>query len=184
MTILQIDSSITGEVSVTRQLTAAIVDRLVQADPAATIIHRDLAAQPLPHLTLEDAADHTLVDEFLAANTVVIGAPMYNLSLPTQLKAWIDRLLVPGRTFRYTAEGSPEGLASGTRVIVALARGDFYAVGSPAAAVEHLETYLCAVFGLIGSMPQLVIADGTAIGPEQREKSVAAALNEISLISA
>lgn len=183
MTILQIDSSITGEGSVTRQLTASIVARLASADPAAKIIHHDLAAQPLPHLTLGDLADHTLVDEFLAADTVVIGAPMYNFTLPTQLKAWIDRLLIAGRTFRYTAEG-PEGLAGGKRVIIALARGGFYEAGSPAAAVEHLETYLRAAFGFIGITPEFVIADGIAIGPEQRETSLAAALNETILIPA
>ena len=157
MNILQIDSSISGEASVTRHLTASIAKRLAEADPAATIIHRDLAAQPLPHLTLEDAADHRMVDEFL---------------------------LVPGRTFRYTETGSPEGLAGGTRVIIALARGDFYSAGTPAAAVEHLESYLRDVFGFIGSMPQFVIADGIAIGPEQRERSVGAALHEIDLIAA
>ena len=184
MNILQIDSSISGEASVTRHLTASIVKRLAEADPAATIIHRDLAAQPLPHLTLEDAADHRMVDEFLAADAVVVGAPMYNFTLPTQLKAWIDRLLVPGRTFRYTETGSPEGLAGGTRVIIALARGDFYSAGTPAAAVEHLESYLRDVFGFIGSMPQFVIADGIAIGPEQRERAMGAALHAIDLIAA
>lgn len=182
MTILQIDSSITGEGSITRQLTASIVDRLTTANTGETIIRHDLAANPLPHLTLEALADHTLVDEFLAADTVVIGAPMYNFTLPTQLKAWIDRLLIAGRTFRYTAEG-PEGLAGGKRVIVALARGGFYGPGQPAEAIEHLETYLRAAFGFIGITPEFVIAEGIAVSPEQREASLAAALGETSLLS-
>ena len=183
MTILHIDSSITGEASITRQLTASIVDRLTSADPAATVIRHDLVAQPLPHLTLDALADHTLVDEFLAADTVVIGAPMYNFTLPTQLKAWLDRLLIAGRTFRYTPDG-PEGLAGGRRVIVALARGGFYGPGTPAASVEHLETYLRAAFGFIGITPEFVIAEGIAVSPEQRAQSLAAALEETDLIPA
>ena len=111
-----------------------------------------------------------MLDEFLAADTIVIGAPMYNFTLPTQLKAWIDRIVVAGKTFRYTANG-PEGLAGGKRVIVALARGGIYDEGSPAAALEHLETYLRGVFNFIGIEPEFVAADGLAIGPEQREQS-------------
>ena len=109
-----------------------------------------------------------MLDEFLAADTIVIGAPMYNFTLPTQLKAWIDRILVAGKTFRYTENG-PEGLAGGKRVIIALARGGFYDAGSPAAALEHLESYLRGVFNFIGIEPEFVAADGLAIGPEQRE---------------
>src|SRR5688572_7084094 len=122
MTILHIDSSITGEGSVSRTISQAVVQRLVAGDPGATVVRRDLAADPLPHLTLEAYGDSTVLDEFLTTQTVVIGAPMYNFSLPSQLKAWLDRILVSGKTFRYTAEG-PEGLAGGKRVIVALARG-------------------------------------------------------------
>ena len=183
MTILQIDSSITGDASISRQLTTAIVDRLAAANPGETIIRHDLAAQPLSHLTVEALGDHTIVDEFLAADTVVIGAPMYNFTLPTQLKSWIDRILIAGRTFRSTAEG-PEGLAGGKRVIVALARGGFYGEGSPAAAIEHLETYLRAVFGFIGIVPEFVAADGIAIGPDQRAESLAKALEDVTSIPA
>jgi FMN-dependent NADH-azoreductase len=124
-----------------------------------------------------------VLDEFLAADTVVIGAPMYNFTLPTQLKAWLDRILVAGRTFRYTADG-PEGLAGGKRVVVALARGGLYDQGSPAAAFEHLETYLRGVFNFIGIEPEFVSADGLAIGPEQRERSIRQALGETVLLAA
>lgn len=183
MTILQIDSAITGENSISRQLTRAIVEQIASSDSAAIVIHRDLAADPLPHLTLAGMADRTVLDEFLAADTVVIGAPMYNFSLPSQLKAWIDRVLVAGDTFRYTAEG-PVGLVQGKRVIVALARGGFYNAGSPAAGLEHLQTYLTAVLGFIGIEAEFITADGINIGPEQRAASLDAALGETTRLAA
>lgn len=181
MTILHIDSSITGENSASRAISRSIVDQLHGADDR--VIHRDLVAEPLPHLTLDAFADSSVLDEFLAADTVVIGAPMYNFTLPTQLKAWLDRILVAGRTFRYTENG-PEGLAGGKRVVIALARGGFYDAGSPAASLEHLESYLRGVFGFIGIVPEFVAADGLAIGPEQRETSVRQALGETVRLAA
>ena len=123
------------------------------------------------------------MDEFLAADTVVIGAPMYNFTLPTQLKAWIDRILVAGKTFRYTENG-PEGLATGKRVIVGLARGGFYNQGSPASALEHLETYLRGIFNFIGIEPQFVAADGLSISHEQRRESIDLALGETVRLAA
>jgi FMN-dependent NADH-azoreductase len=114
---------------------------------------------------------------------VVIGAPMYNFTLPTQLKAWIDRIVLAGKTFRYTESG-PEGLATGKRVVIALARGGFYNSGSPAAALEHLETYLTAVFNFIGIEPEFVAADGLAVSPEQRDQSIKLALGETVRLAA
>jgi FMN-dependent NADH-azoreductase len=114
---------------------------------------------------------------------VVIGAPMYNFTIPSQLKAWIDRILIAGKTFGYTESG-PEGLAGGKRVIVALARGGFYDANSPAAALEHLETYLRGVFNFIGIEPEFVAADGLAIGPEQREQSIGVALGQTVRLAA
>ena len=179
MTILHIDSSITGDQSASRTITRSIVEQLTDSD----VIYRDLVSEPLPHLTLDAFADSSVLDEFLASDTVVIGAPMYNFTLPTQLKAWLDRILVAGKTFRYTETG-PEGLAGGKRVIVALARGGFYDAGSPAASLEHLETYLRGVFNFIGIEPEFVAADGLAVGPEQRESSVRQALGETLLLAA
>lgn len=176
MKLLHIDSSITGDQSVSRQLTASIVSRLTAADASLDVTYRDLAAAPLGHFDLAalpgDAGQAAIesaaiLDEFLASDVVVIGAPMYNFTLPSQLKAWIDRLLIAGRTFAYTAEG-PKGLVGNKRVIIAVARGGFYGEGSPSAAVEHLETYLKAAFGMIGVTPQFVVAEGIAVGPEQR----------------
>jgi FMN-dependent NADH-azoreductase len=183
VTILQIDSSINGENSASRTITSRIVDQLKALNWGEEVIHRDLAAQPLPHLTLDAFADTSVLDEFLAADTVVVGAPMYNFTLPTQLKAWIDRIAIAGKTFRYTENG-PEGLAGGKRVIIALARGGIYDVGSPAAALEHLESYLRGIFNFIGIEPEFVAADGLAISPEVRETAIANALGETVRLAA
>jgi FMN-dependent NADH-azoreductase len=176
MNLLHLDSSILGENSVSRSVSAAVVAQLKTAHPGLEIVRRDLVADPLPHLTLEALADPTVIDEFLAADIVVIGAGFYNFGLPTQLKAWIDRVAVAGKTFRYTANG-PEGLAGGKRVIVALARGGFYGAGSPGETLEHAESHLRAVFGLLGVTDvEFIVAEGVAVGPEQRAAAVAGAL--------
>ena len=183
MTILHVDSSITGENSASRTLTRSIVEQLRSGRPGAGVVYRDLAANPLPHLTLDAFADTSVLDEFLSADMIVIGAPMYNFTLPTQLKAWIDRIVIAGKTFRYTENG-PEGLAKGKRVIVALARGGFYDAGSPASALEHLETYLRGIFNFIGIEPEFVAADGLAVSPEQRDQSIKVALGETVRLAA
>jgi FMN-dependent NADH-azoreductase len=183
VTILHIDSSITGENSVSRQVSRRIVDQIRVGQLGAHVIERDLVERPLNHLTLPEFADETVLDEFLAADTVVIGAPMYNFTVPSQLKAWIDRILIAGKTFAYSESG-PKGLAGGKRVIVALARGGFYGEGTPAAALEHVETYLRGVFNFIGIEPEFVRADGIAIGPEHREKALVGALDEVERLAA
>ena len=180
MTILKIDSSITGEASVSRQLTNAIIDQLKAQESGATIVTRDLVANPLDHLTLGAFADTKVLDEFLAADTIVIGAPMYNFGVPSQLKAWIDRIAVAGKTFRYTENG-PEGLAGDKRVIIAISRGGFYDTTSP---FEHVETYLAGLFGFIGIKPEFVQANGIAAGPEQREAGIANGLEEVERLAA
>jgi FMN-dependent NADH-azoreductase len=182
VTILHLDASISGDNSASRSVTRSIVSRLKPAE-SQRLVYRDLVADPLPHLTLDAFADTSVIDEFLGADTVVIGAPMYNFTLPTQLKAWLDRILVAGKTFRYTENG-PEGLAKGKRVIIALARGGFYDAGSPAASLEHLETYLRGVFNFIGIEPEFVAADGLNISPEQHEASIRQALGETLLLAA
>lgn len=183
MTILHVDSSINGDNSASRAISARVVEQLQSLNWGEKVVYRDLAAEPLAHLTLDAFADTSVLDEFLAADTVVIGAPMYNFTLPTQLKAWIDRIVIAGTTFRYTENG-PEGLAKGKRVIIALARGGIYDVGSPAATLEHLESYLRGVFNFIGIEPEFVAADGLAISPEVRETAIAQALGETVRLAA
>jgi FMN-dependent NADH-azoreductase len=193
MKLLHIDSSVLGPHSVSRQVSAAIVDRLRQATPGLEIVYRDLTSTPLAHLSgpyfaatqgaapepalLQDlAAGQAVLDEFLAADIVVLGAPMYNFTIPSQLKAWIDRIVVAGKTFKHGAQGA-EGLAGNKRVIVAISRGGFYGAGTPAAVGEHLESYLRWVLGFIGvANPEFIFADGVGIGPEHREKALAGAL--------
>ena len=183
MTILHLDASINGENSASRAISRSIVEQLKTGLWGEDVVYRDLAADPLPHLTLDAFADTKVIDEFFAADTIVIGAPMYNFTLPTQLKAWIDRIVVAGKTFQYTATG-PEGLAKGKRVVVALARGGFYHESSPAASLEHLETYLRGVFNFIGIEPEFVVADGLAVSPEQREASLSQAQGETLRLAA
>jgi FMN-dependent NADH-azoreductase len=177
MTILRIDSSINGENSASRTLTDSIVEQLKASNWGERLVSRDLVANPLPHLTLDAFADSSVLDEFLAADTIVIGAPMYNFSVPSQLKAWIDRIAVAGKTFHYTANG-PEGLVKDKRIIVALARGNFYGEGAPAASLEHVESYLRGMFNFIGVEPEFVIAEGLGLSPEHRD----AALKEAFVI--
>ena len=177
MTILHIDSSINGENSASREVSGSIVNQLKSALWGEEVVYRDLAANPLPHLTLDAFADSSVLDEFLAADTIVIGAPMYNFTLSTQLKSWIDRLMVAGKTFRYTENG-PEGLAGGRRVIIAIARGGVYSAGAPAAALEHLESYLRGVFNFMGIEPEFVIAEGLNLSPDHRISAIEQAIGE------
>src|SRR5262245_13162223 len=143
-----------------------------------------MGVAPEPSMREDIAVGQAVLDEFLAADIVVIGALMYNFTIPTQLKAWIDRILVPGKTFRYGPRG-PEGLARNKRVIVAISRGGTYDAGTPSAAGEHLETYLRWVFGFIGvTNPEFIAADGVRIGPQQHERALAGALQAASNLAA
>ena len=187
MKLLHIDTSILGDDSVSRQISAAIVDRLGRESPGLEVRYRDLAAEPLPHLSGAHLADMSAgdgaLDEFLEADIVVIGAPMYNFSIPSQLKAWLDRILVAGKTFRYTDQGV-EGLARGKRVIIAVSRGGLYGPDMPAADAEHVESYLRAVFGFIGIEPEVIVAEGIKTGVEQRGKALNQALQAASNLRA
>ena len=201
MKLLHIDSSVLGPHSVSRKLSGAIVDRLCATTPGLDVTYRDLTSTPLSHLSgshlaaaqgappaaevQEDlAAGQAVLDEFLAADIVVLGAPMYNFTLPSQLKAWIDRIVVAGKTFKYGAQGA-EGLAGNKRMIVAISRGGFYGAATPTAAGEHLETYLRWVFGFIGIRhPEFISADGVQVGPEHREKALAGALEAVTRLKA
>jgi FMN-dependent NADH-azoreductase len=193
MKLLHIDSSVLGSHSVSRTVSAAIVDRLRKATPGLHTVYRDLASTPLAHLSglhlaaaqgaapeaalqQDLAAGQAVLEEFLAADIVVLGAPMYNFTIPSQLKAWIDRIVVVGKTFKYGAQGV-EGLAGNKRVIVAISRGGFYSADTPAAAGEHVESYLRWVFGFIGVKNlEFISADGVQVGPEHREKALSGAL--------
>lgn len=189
MKILRIDSSIMGNHSTSRELTGAIVDRLRNLT-GGDVVSRDLAAEGLAHATpatlptahplsqlagplegdaiLDRAQSDAILEEFLAADIVVIGAPMYNFTIPTQLKAWVDRILVPGKTFGYSEQG-PVGLAGGKRVVLAVTRGGFYGAGSPAAAAEHGDSYLRTALSFIGITDiEVIVAEGLQVSEEQK----------------
>ena len=188
MNILHIDSSVLGDASVTRQLTASTVAAWRAAHPNAQVQYLDLAAEAPAHFganalsfklgldlekineaqRAENVVTERYLAQFLAADVIVVGAPLYNFSIPTQLKAWIDRLAQPGRSFRYTAAG-PEGLAKGKTVIVVSGRGGIYSTSEQGRALEHQESYLQTVFGFFGITDvRFVRAEGVAYGPEQR----------------
>lgn len=180
MKLLHVDSSILGGNSASRELSAAIVARWQAATPDLEIRYRDLAANPLPHLSggslagadpAEAAAAAEALQEFLDADVVVVGAPMYNFGISSALKAWIDRLAVAGKTFHYTANG-PEGLAGGKQVIVASSRGGFHQ-GAPS---DFQEPYLRFMFGFFGITDvEFVRAEGLAVSPQHRTDGMAAA---------
>ena len=199
MQLLHIDSAITGAHSVSRQLTAQIVAAYQASHPGTQVSYLDLVANAPAHFTMdamaprtgqtdglseaqkrENAVSERLVRQFLAADVLVIGAPFYNFSIPTQLKAWIDRLAQPGRTFRYTANG-PEGLAKGKTVIVVSSRGGVYSTSEGGQAMEHQESYLKVVFGFFGITDvRFVRAEGVAMGPDAKAAALASAHVDIT----
>ncbi|WP_325437881.1 FMN-dependent NADH-azoreductase [Pseudomonas nitroreducens] len=196
MKLLHIDSSILGDNSTSRQLSAELVAAWAAAEPGVDVTYRDLAADAISHLSaaslvaagtpaeLRDAAQkheaalgEQSIEEFRAADAIVIGAPMYNFSIPSQLKAWIDRIAVAGKTFRYTESG-PEGLAGGKKVIIVSTAGGIHA-GQPSG-VAH-ENYLELVLNFLGITDiEVVRAEGLAYGDEPRRNAIAGAQASIA----
>jgi len=197
--LLHIDSSILGGNSVSRQLTAQIVASWRAAHPATEVSYLDLAVDTPSHLSAEslgfrlpagaadlseaqqreNAISEVLVTQFLAADVIVVGAPLYNFAIPTQLKSWIDRVAQVGRTFTYTDKG-PVGLAGGKTVIVASARGGVYSTSEAGNAMEHQESYLKTVFGFFGVTDvRFVRAEGLAMGEAAKAAALAAAQVEV-----
>ncbi|MBN7138105.1 FMN-dependent NADH-azoreductase [Lysobacter enzymogenes] len=199
MNILHIDSSILEDQSVSRKLSAAIVSRLRALSPGAGVVYRDLNLDPLPQLNTANAAAlnpaapadsvevralNTALEQVLAADAIVVGAPMYNFSVPAPLKAWLDALAVPGKTFSY-GDGGVRGLLGEKRVIVASSRGGVYAPESPMAALDHHESYLRAFFGFLGvTRLEFVRAEGLRLGADQAERAVAGALEQVERLRA
>ncbi len=196
MKLLHIDSSILGDNSASRQLSAELVAAWAAAEPGVEVTYRDLAADAISHLSsaslvaagtpaeLRDAAQkheaalgEQSIEEFLGADAIVIGAPMYNFSIPSQLKAWIDRIAVAGKTFRYTDNG-PEGLAGGKKVIIVSTAGGIHA-GQPTG-IAH-ENYLELVLNFLGITDiEVVRAEGLAYGDEPRRNAIAGAQASIA----
>ena len=197
MQLLHIDSAITGEQSVSRELTKRIVAAWTASHPNTMVQYLDVAAQAPDHFTAdamgfrtgqeaatdvqraENAVSEALVSQFLAADVIVIGAPLYNFTIPSQLKAWIDRIAQIGRTFKYTDKG-PVGLAGGKTIIVASSRGGMYSTSEGGQAMEHQESYLKVVFGFFGITDvRFVRAEGVAMGPDAKALAFASADKDI-----
>lgn len=201
MRLLHIDAAITGEASISRQLTERTVAAWRAAHPELQVDYLDLAAQPVAHyngeaLALrhgqtenlsdaqkrENAVTERLLAQFLAADVVVLGAPFYNFGIPTQLKAWIDRIVQPGRTFRYTADG-PEGLAGSKTVVIVSSRGGVYSDSAAARSLEHQESYLHTVLGFMGVTDVRVVrAEGLGLGAEAKTAALAQAEGAIAAL--
>ena len=202
MKLLHLDSSILGPYSASRKLSAAIVARETQLNAGLEVTYHDLDADPRLHLSSAHMAaaqgapfsDQTLgsdiaaglayIDELFANDILVVGAPMYNFTVPSQLKAWIDRVLVAGKTFQYGPAG-PEGLVKGKKAFIASARGGMYTPGAPAAPLEHHESYLLGVLAFIGITDVTIVrAEGLAISPEAKEAAMEASLKDVEAIAA
>jgi len=202
MQLLHIDSSVLGPHSASRALSADIVARQIALHPAVNVVRRDLATDAALHLSsrhlaawqggaVEDpdlgadlAKGGAYLEELLAADIIVIGAPMYNFTIPSQLKAWIDRVVVAGKTFRYGANGA-EGLLKNKKAFIASSRGNVYAAGSPAAALEHHESYLTGVLSFIGLTDVTIVrAEGLAFGAEAKEAAMSKARENIAAMAA
>jgi FMN-dependent NADH-azoreductase len=195
MKLLHIDSSILAANSVSRQLTRNIVDQWTASHAGTVVEYLDLAQDTPSHLSAEslgfrlpagstdltegqrreNVISEALVSQFLAADVIVVGAPLYNFSIPSQLKSWIDRIAQVGRTFTYTATG-PQGLAVGKTVIVASTRGGVYSTSEGGRAMEHQESYLQTVFGFLGVTDvRFVRAEGVAMGDAPKAQALASA---------
>jgi FMN-dependent NADH-azoreductase len=203
MKLLHIDSSILGDHSVSRQLTKDTVAHWASNHPGTTVEYLDLAVDTPSHLSAdslgfrapagaeltdvqkrENVISEALVTQFLAADVIVVGAPLYNFSIPSQLKAWVDRIAQVGRTFKYTETG-PQGLAGGKTVIVTSTRGGVYSTNDWGRAAEHQESYLQTVFGFLGITDvRFVRAEGVAMGDAKKAEALAEAANGIAKLAA
>ena len=198
-TVLVLNSSLSGEASVSRQLVEEALANLRAQHENLDVISRDLGQNPVPHLTghalqglAKDEPDDVqteiraladlLIGEVQAADTIIIGAPMYNFGMPSTLKAWFDYLLRAGTTFRYT-EAGPEGLLTGKRAIVVESRGGFYSDG-PAKAMDGQEPHLIALLGFVGITDvTFVRAERLAMGAEVRAQAIEDARSELLLVT-
>ncbi len=197
--LLVINSSAAREGSVSRTLVEETVARLLEGNPFAEVVRRDLGAAPIPHLSIETLAgvrgvpatpeefraralSDQLIEELRAADTIVIGAPMYNFGVTTSLRAWFDHVLRAGETFSYS-EAGPKGLLGGKRVIVIESRGGMYSEG-PASACDFQEPYLKHLLGFIGITDvSFVRAEKTGFGPEARAAALAQAKARITSLA-
>lgn len=201
MRLLHIDSSVLGQGSVTRTITAAVAARITAANPTIQTSYRDLVAEPVPYMTLStlpsshpvavptnllDKAQREarskaecVLEEFLEADIVVLGVPMYNFGVAAQLKSWFDAIIIPGKTFTYGPQG-PVGLANAKRIVVVISRGSRYGTSNFPLSTEHAETYVRSALSFIGvTTPEVVIAEGVA---NDRKAALNSAMRTVGLL--
>ena len=201
--LLIVESSVFPEgVSVSRGVTGQFVERWLEKHPGASVVRRDLAADPVRHIDLAflssaarlpeertpderaaTAVSDALINELFAADVVVIGAPMYNFTIPSTLKSWVDAIAIAGRTFRYLPDGRPEGLVLGKTVYVIASRGGFYSEG-PLAGFNFQDTYLRAALGFLGLTDiHVIAAERQKMGPEQKAIGAEIAARQIEQLA-
>lgn len=202
MNILHIDASASdAAISHSRRLSADLVARLKATHPDATVTRRDVVAEPLPHVDMTiiqawapDAENDAglaetgrrsrgLIKELKAADTIVIGSSMYNFSVPSTLKSWIDHIAIAGQTFSYTETG-PKGLLEGKKAYLVLSSGGVYSQG-PMQSLDFLDTYLRAILGFLGITDVTTIrAEGVAMGPDAEADAMRSAAERIEALAA
>jgi FMN-dependent NADH-azoreductase len=196
-TLLYVQSSLYGAQGASSQLAESFVAQWLSNNPGGRVIRRDLAADPAPHLTAERfqafntapevrtpeqqavvAYSDALIDELRSADTIVLGVPMYNFSVPSTLRTYFDHIARAGVTFRYTGAG-PVGLLAGRRAYVFVTRGGVYS-----AAADTQVPYLRQFLGFIGIESEFVFAEGLGLGEEPRRKSLGEARSQIAGLTA
>ncbi len=201
--LLFVTASLMGDKSQSRQVASDYVAAARTAHPGLKVVERHLTPDNIPHLGMDALAGFgagadartpaqtaavafadSIIEEVEAADTIVIAVPMYNFSVPSTLKAWLDHVARAGRTFKYSANG-PEGQLKGKRVVVVESRGGFYTGDSPAKGMDFQEPYLRAFFGFLGITDvSFVQVEGQAIGPDVAAKGLAAAKTAVTRLAA
>jgi FMN-dependent NADH-azoreductase len=201
MKLLHLDASVLNDNSASRALTAKIVNQLRAQHGDLQVTYRDLAQDAPAHLSgeilatrfipaeqwnplqkREEELTQALLTELLETDIIVVGAPMYNFSIPTQLRAWIDRIAQAGRTFRYTENG-PVGMVTGKKVIIGSSRGGAYSTSEHMRTLDFQEDYLKTVFGFLGITDVTIVrAEGLSMGPEVKAKAMNDAETQIGTL--
>jgi FMN-dependent NADH-azoreductase len=199
--LLFVSSSLSGDASQSRLIASEFIDRWREFRPGTTVVERELTADSIPHLSLaaftasmtpadtRDGAERqasaladTLIEEVEAADVIVLTAPMYNFSIPSTLKAWIDHITRAGRTFSYGAAGA-KGLLKGRKVFIITGRGGIYSNDSPAKGMDFQEPYLRAMLGFLGLTDVTFIrVEGLNISPEAAASGIERARKAIGAL--
>lgn len=191
--ILNIKTSISGENSVSSQLSQVVINQLLEKNPDSKVVVRDLALNPIPHLEIQHSASFVIPDDekneqqkeaskhsdqalkdIQEADIIVIGVPFYNFTFPSTLKSWIDSIAIPGKTFSY-ADGTPKGLIYGKKLYLNFAVGGVYENGL----IENMEHYLKTLFAFIGITDVEVFQSQGMMVPQLKDENLAKTVAKI-----